>query len=930
MKKLISCLLLLCILLSLYGTGAAADADTSISIVSSAAERKTGESVTVTFVLNNPGKKAIEGVKFSVVASAGLLFQSADVSALVSEKFQYSDYSNETFNAVVGNNVTDSVLELLSVTYTVRADVPVGAVLPVGVDRAEEVTVFMTVQNGSTWESVDLTCDVTQAYAGVTVALCSCGHTMDEGTETKQPTCTEPGKKTFTCSVCGIKRAETIPPLGHTTEGVLKENDISATCTGQGRYDEVSYCVLCGAEVRRKTTVVCALGHDWGGWETILPATENQEGLKRRVCLHDESHIEEKVIPQLTHQHTLVFLEEVPAACTGPGMSAHWECTGCGSLFADEGGETEVQERELVLPVGVHSAGEREVTAEVAANCTEAGYIRTVSKCTTCRDVCEIVTETIPAKGHEPGEPVVENRIAATQEKAGSHEEAVYCSVCGDEISRETVIDPADVPIIVGHPEATTVLVGRKASFTVGASGLGLAFQWQESRDGGSTWADCTESGNQTDTLSFTASAKHAGRLYRCLVSNANPKGPVISGAALLTVEGALITEQPRDTAVEEGDRATFTVKATGNTLTYRWQVSVDEGKTWTDCTGAGSDTNTLSLYPRASSSGWRYRCRITGSGLVSVSDAALLTVAVPKSKPLFKSQSLVLSGEIGVNFYMDLSVLSESDLESSYMMFTVGGESAVRVPFDSGKKNSKGYYGFTCYVKSVQMADTITAVLHYGNGKSVAREYSVARYIESVNAGNYDAKTLALIRAIADYGHYAQIYLSEVNGWTIGEKYAEMSLHFTSAYNYADILSKVQAYAFVKAIDGTNVTKASYKLHLDSKTTVDVFLTTKDGSAPKNVTMTVHEEETGRETTKTVTPEKQSDGRYMIRISGISAHRLGDMMTITGTAGKMFTIQVSALSYVRSVLDNSTTQTAENCLSAMYAYYAAIMSYRK
>ena len=311
----------------------------------------------------------------------------------------------------------------------------------------------------------------------------------------------------------------------------------------------------------------------------------------------------------------------------------------------------------------------------------------------------------------------------------------------------------------------------------------------------------------------------------------------------------------------------------------------------------------------------------------------APVCIVTVEGVPAFKSQSLILSGEIGMNFYLDLSQLTEDQRAESCVEFTVGKAAPVQVAFDANKTNSKGYFGFTCYVKSIQMADTITAVYHYGDGKTISKEYSVVKYIQAVekNASGYNAKTLALVRSIADFGHYAQIYLAEVNGWTIGEHYTEMALHFADTYNYADILSRVQANAFVKAIDGTNITKATYKLHLDAETTVDVYLTTKDGKAPTNVTLTIREEESGKETTKKVTPVKQSDGRYLIRISGISAHKLGDMMTITGTAGKKFTVQVSALSYVRSVLNNAgSTEAAKNCMAALYRYYEATMAYRK
>ena len=51
---------------------------------------------------------------------------------------------------------------------------------------------------------------------------------------------------------------------------------------------------------------------------------------------------------------------------------------------------------------------------------------------------------------HTPGEPVIENAVEPTCTEAGSHDEVVYCTGCGEELSRETVTDPA-----LGHdPQA--------------------------------------------------------------------------------------------------------------------------------------------------------------------------------------------------------------------------------------------------------------------------------------------------------------------------------------------------------------------------------------------------------------------------------------------------------------------------------------------
>ena len=393
-----------------------------------------------------------------------------------------------------------------------------------------------------------------------------------------------------------------------------------------------------------------------------------------------------------------------------------------------------------------------------------------------------------------------------------------------------------------------------------------------------------------------------------------------------------IITEQPADQNVLTGSTAVFTVTAEGTHLTYQWQFSENGGGSWISCDPAEGAAASFQFTVSESLDGRLYRCVVTDEYGTVTTDAAKLTVLSAEGMPAFKSQSLVLSGEIGVNFYMDLSQLAGETRSASYVEFTVGKGEPVKAAFDANKTNSKGYFGFTCYVRSVEMADTITAVYHYGDGKTVTKDYSVERYIQAIekNASGYDPRMVALARAIADYGHYAQSYLAQVNGWTVGDRFAEMSLHFTDEYDYENILSKVQVNAFIKEIYGSTITKATYKLHLDTDTVLDVLLTTSDGAAPTDVTVTTHDEETGKETTVKATPELDNQGRYLIRITGISAHRLGNMMTITGTAGTKFTIEVSPLSFVRSILSSdSQTEEAKDCVSSLYRYYEATMAYR-
>ena len=303
--------------------------------------------------------------------------------------------------------------------------------------------------------------------------------------------------------------------------------------------------------------------------------------------------------------------------------------------------------------------------------------------------------------------------------------------------------------------------------------------------------------------------------------------------------------------------------------------------------------------------------------------DTAVISVEEPA--PKFRSQSLTLSGQIGVNFYLELPEIEGVDYTESYMEFTVNGKGGIttRDGFDPECKNSSGtYYGFTCYVNSIQMADAIRATFHYGEGKTVSKDYSVARYIRffEENSDRFPAKSVALIRAIADYGYYSQIYMSQVHGFGIGTDYAEMPMHFTNRFDYDSILDKVSACSFVKELDGSKVTKATYKLVLDSTTGIDVYLTVPAGT---EFTATAKFNE------NVFRAEKQADGRYRVRITGISAHQLGNTITVTGNAGGAFTVKVSVLAYVRSVLKNSSDNAARDCMAALYRYYAAVIAYR-
>ena len=72
--------------------------------------------------------------------------------------------------------------------------------------------------------------------------------------------------------------------------------------------------------------------------------------------------------------------------------------------------------------------------------------------------------------------------------------------------------------VIHEQPRSTARFPGKTATFTVGAEGEGLTYQWYYSTNGGNSWNPSPAAGNKTDTLSVPVTASRDGYRYRCLV----------------------------------------------------------------------------------------------------------------------------------------------------------------------------------------------------------------------------------------------------------------------------------------------------------------------------------------------------------------------------------------------------------------------------
>lgn len=112
----------------------------------------------------------------------------------------------------------------------------------------------------------------------------------------------------------------------------------------------------------------------------------------------------------------------VAATCTKDGVLTY-TCATCGDTYTKT----------------IAATGHVYESAVTEPTCTEGGY--TTYVCATCGDT--YIDNETSANGHTEADAVIENNVEATATSNGSYDTVVYCSVCGEELSRETVNVPA-------------------------------------------------------------------------------------------------------------------------------------------------------------------------------------------------------------------------------------------------------------------------------------------------------------------------------------------------------------------------------------------------------------------------------------------------------------------------------------------------------
>jgi len=155
-------------------------------------------------------------------------------------------------------------------------------------------------------EEGELTYTCTRCEDSYTEAIRMTPHLYGDLIPEAEPTCTESGMEAhYACTVCEklfqgtIERAAedlAIPAKGHTPGETVIENEAAAACTAEGSYDEVVYCDVCGTELSRETMAVEATGHNYVVTASIAPS-ETTGGRIVYTCTHDAAHTYTVILP---------------------------------------------------------------------------------------------------------------------------------------------------------------------------------------------------------------------------------------------------------------------------------------------------------------------------------------------------------------------------------------------------------------------------------------------------------------------------------------------------------------------------------------------------------------------------------------------------------------------------------------------------------
>ena len=239
---------------------------------------------------------------------------------------------------------------------------------------------------------------------------------------------------------------------------------------------------------------------------------------------------------------------------------------------------------------------------------------------------------------------------------------------------------------------------------------------------------------------------------------------------------------------------------------------------------------------------------------------------------------SLSLTGNIGVNFYMELSnkIIADKD---AYMQFTLPNGTITKVLVSEAQTNTtinaeKTYYRFPCEVASYEMTQDIKAQMFDGNGKC-GKEYTYtvrdyAQYLIDHVDLYQDAYPFAV--AMLNYGACSQKYFNKAVDELANKYLTDDELEIPDRFE-----GYIDNFVANKAENKVLGQFAGLSMVLKSETTLNIFYEPKEGIDVSKLNFIVD----GKE----ITPVKRGQ-YYILSLENIKANELGNSKKFTVTDG--------------------------------------------
>ncbi|MBQ7027773.1 MAG: hypothetical protein IJN14_05180, partial [Ruminococcus sp.] len=164
----------------------------------------------------------------------------------------------------------------------------------------------------------------------------------------------------------------------------------------------------------------------------------------------------------------------------------------------------------------------------------------------------------------------------------------------GNSVTTDTVtLIMGNTVKIAAQPENAVAASGKKASVTVNVTGDGLTYKWYYKNKAMTSFVESTSITSDTYTVDKMTSSRDGRQIY-CVITDKYGNSVTTNTVTLIMGNTVEIAAQPESTVVPEGKKASVTVNATGDGLTYKWFYKNKAMTSFVESTSITSDTYTV------------------------------------------------------------------------------------------------------------------------------------------------------------------------------------------------------------------------------------------------------------------------------------------------------------------------------------------------